>query len=315
MTTVAEIAERALRRLGVAVVPVAERPELNTKVAPGDIATNALIELGVIATDEVPASQATVVAVDTIATTALIKLGVIASDETPSTTDLALARAAVTAVHDALVGQGSVEWLSTQITTAVAEEYAALTALHLASSFGKVGDPQALAVMEGRIAAVSRVQRAHNLALSKVQQVQASLASQANVTWDNTGVPTAIAEEYTRLTAMQLASSFGVKVDPQMLAVWEARARRLAMILAGPGSAEDAVQAVHDDLVARGVARWTVWDIPPAAELPIEMLAANRLAALFEKQANPNDELLARRSLAQITALESSGERVRADYF
>jgi hypothetical protein len=315
MATVAQLAERALRRLGVAVVPVADRPALNTKVAPGDIATNALIELGVIATDEVPTEHAVVVAVDTIATTALTKLGVIASDETPSTTDLALARAAVTAVHDALVAQGSVEWLSTAITTAVAEEYAGLAVLHLASSFGKTGDPQMLPLLEGRIAAVSRVQRAYNLALSKVTQVQASIASQANVTWDNTGVPTAIAEEYTRLTAMQLASSFGKQVDPQMLAVFEARARRMAMILAGPASAEDAVQAVHDDLAARGLARWTTFDIPPGADLPYEMLAANRLAPLFDKQADPNDELLARRSLVQIVALGTSGERVRASYF
>ena len=70
--SVATIAERALRRLGVAIVPVADRPALNTRVAPEDIANGALIELGVIAVDKVPATQASVIPFDTIATTALV---------------------------------------------------------------------------------------------------------------------------------------------------------------------------------------------------------------------------------------------------
>ena len=89
-------------------------------------------------------------------------------------------------------------------------------------------------MLEGRIAAVSRVIRAQSLALSKLTQVQASLVSQANISWDNLGIPTAVAEEYTRLTAMALASSFGKEVDPKMVAVMEARVRRMAAVLAGP---------------------------------------------------------------------------------
>jgi hypothetical protein len=304
-----------LRRLGVAVVPVADRPALNTAVSPASIATNALIELGIIATGQVPLTQATVVTSDAIATLALVKLGVIAADETPSTSDMTLAQNAVAAVHANLVAQGNVDWTSDAITSAVSEEYAALTALHLASSFGRPADPAMLPVMEQRIATVARLIRAQTLALTKVQEVQASLASQANVSWDNTGIPTAVAEEYTRLTAMALASSFGKQVDPQMLAVWEARVRRMAQILEAPNSANDAVQAVHDALVARGLARWSVYDIAPAAELPYEMLAANRLAPLFDKQPDPNADLLASRTLAQIIALGSSGERTQAEYF
>lgn len=313
--SVATIAERALRRLGVAVVPVADRPALNTRVAPDAIATGALIELGVVAADKVPPSQAAIVPLDTIATLALTKLGVIASDETPATTDMTIAQAAVTAVHNSLVGQAIVSWTSAQITTAVSEEYAGLTAAHLASSFGKASDPAIVPMLEARIAAVSRVIRAQALALSKLAQVQASLVSQASVSWDNTGVPMAVAEEYTRLTAMALAASFGKQVDPQMLPLFEARVRRMAQVLAAPESAENAVQAVHDDLVARGLARWSVFDLPVASELPYEMLAANRLAALFDKQADPNDEALARRSLLQIIALGTTYEPMRADFF
>ena len=312
---VSTIAERALRRLGVSIAPPDARPALNTRVAPGDIATAALIELGVIATGKVPPAQAAIVAVDTIATLALTKLGVIASDETPSTTDLALARAAVDAVHNSLVAQGSVDWTSAQITASVSEEYAGLTAAHLASSFGKASDPALVPMLEGRIETVSKVMRAQSLALGKVTQVQASLVSQAMVTWDNNGIPTAVAEEYTRLVAMALAPSFGKQIDPAALPILEARVRRMAQILAAPESAEDAVMAVHNVLVSRGLARWSVFDVPVAAEMPYEMLAANRLAPLFDKEANAGEEALATRTLFQIIALPTSGETMRADYF
>jgi len=312
---VSTIAERSLRRLGISIVPVADRPALNTRVSPGDIATAALIDLGVIATDTVPTSQASIVPLDTVATTGLIKLGVIASDETPSATDLTLARDAVTAVHNALVGQGSVDWTTAAITTAVSEEYAGLTAAHLAPSFGRASDPALVPLLEGRIRTVSKVKRAYNQALAAVTQVQASLVSQANVGWDNNGIPTAVATEYTTLVAATLASSFGQKTDPAQTEIMEKRVRRMAQILAAPESAEAAVQSVHDVLVARGLARWSVFDIPVACEISYEMLAANRLAPLFDMKANPNDEVLATRTLMQIIALPTSGEIMRAVYF
>src|SRR3982751_6770786 len=48
---------------------------------------------------------------------------------------------------------------------------------------------------------------------------------------NNTGIPTAVAEEYTRFHAMALASSFGEQADPQLLAVVESRVRRMAQIM------------------------------------------------------------------------------------
>jgi hypothetical protein len=315
MATVAQLAERVLRRLGVAIVPVADRPALNTRIAPGDIATNALIQLGVIAVDKPPLSQAVVVTTDAIATLALTKLGVIASDETPIASDMTLARDAVAAVHANQVAQGHADWTATAITNAVSEEYAGLTAQHLASAFSKTADLQAVAIMEARIAAVARTSRAYNLALAKVSEVQASLISQGVIPWDNQGIPTAVAEEYTRLVAMSLAASFGQQADPKMLAVCEARVKRASQIMRAPEDAQEAVMSVHDALVARGLARWTVFDIPAAAEMPYELLAANRLARLYEQPADPGAEALATRQLAQIVQLDSSGERVRVEYF
>jgi hypothetical protein len=116
--SIGTIAQQALRRLGVRVVPLDDSPTLTETitaahiatqalvelgifnvydasqpmetVAPAEVATAALVELGVLNSDETPAALGTVPQA-TIATAALTELGVIASDETPSTTDQALA--------------------------------------------------------------------------------------------------------------------------------------------------------------------------------------------------------------------------------
>jgi len=313
--SVSAIAERALRRLNVRVVPLDDSPTMTQMVPAQIIANGVLVELGVIATDEVPPSQAAVVLVDAIATTALIKLGVIASDETPSATDLTLSRNAVNAVHAALVAQGSVEWTSSQISTAVSEEYAGLTAFHIASSFGKASDPAIVPLLEGRIAQVSRVQRAYALALSKVVLVHAALDAQATVWWTGDAVPLAFAEEYTKLAAAYAASSFGKAVDPAVVAMLEGRVRKGAAVLASHDIAVEAVMAVHTHLVARGMARWTSQDIPELAAMPYEMLAAAEMAPKFGQQVDPAEMLLATRQLAIVTALPTSGERVMVEYF
>lgn len=313
--TVSIIAERVLRRLGVSVVPVADRPVVSTRTAPGDIATAALVALGVIATDAVPPSQANNVPVEKIGTLALVRLAVIASDETPAAADLALAIETIASIHANLVATGNADWPLEGITTAVVEEYTGLGALHMSSAFGKAGDMQAAAALEARIANVARIARAYDLALTKVSEVQATLISQGVVSWDNLGIPTALAEEYTRLVAATLASSFGQQIDPKMIAALEARVRRVALIMRAPQDAEEAVMSVHDSMAARGLARWSVFDIHVAAEMPYELLAANRLAALYDRPADPQAEVLAVRQLAQIVALGTSGEPVYGEYY
>jgi hypothetical protein len=203
----------ALRRLGVAVVPVADRPPLATTIPAATLATNALTELGVIA-----------------------------SDETPIASDQALALAKVQAAHDSLVAN-------------------------------------------------------------------------ADVRWTVDAVPQAVSEEYTRLAALHAASSFGKQVDPAMLAMLEGRVRKVAMIIQAPDEASLAVMAVHNDLSARGLVRWTSQDIPDAAGTAYMMLAANLLAPSFGDQADPASAVVATTSLARMIALDSSGERVMAEYF
>ena len=213
MTTPAELGERALRRLGVAVVPVAERPVMT-------VTTTAA----------------------TVATAALVELGVIAADETPATLDQTLAASKVSAVHNALVARGLVSWPSTLIPQYVAEEYIKLTALIMASSFGKQADP---------------------------------------ATWP----------------------------------VLEERVRRAVLVQRAPDQATQAVMSVHQDLAARGKVRWTVFDIPVHVEDPYVMLAAYSLAPEFGMKPSQDDAKIAEVSLNRYISLPSSGERVPVEYF
>jgi hypothetical protein len=154
------------------------------------------------------------------------------------------------------------------------------------------------------------------LALDKVASVHAALDAQAMVWWDATAVPRAFVEEYTKLAAAQMASSFGKVVDPANVALFEGRVRRGAMGIASHDIAVEGVMAVHTDLVGKGIARWSSNDIPEMAAMPYEMLAAYELAPKFPPaEQKPADVVQAMRTLFTITALPTSGERVVAEYF
>jgi uncharacterized membrane-anchored protein YjiN (DUF445 family) len=117
------------------------------------------------------------------------------------------------------------------------------------------------------------------------------------------------------LSAIYLGSSFGKPTDPSRVGDLEQRIRRVAAILLAPQTAEDTVQSIHDMLVSTGIARWTVFDIPSAAELLYELLAANRMAPLFDKRVDPNAEMLAMQQLHKLIALPTTGATVQAVYF
>jgi hypothetical protein len=87
------------------------------------------------------------------------------------------------------------------------------------------------------------------------------------------------------------------------------------MVLSADDQAQQAVMDVHNDLVARGLARWTSWDIPEAVSESYVVLAADMLGPLFGAQTDRADAAAAKRSLYQYIALPSSGERVPAEYF
>jgi hypothetical protein len=211
--SIGTIAQKALRRLGVRVAPVDDSPTL---------------------TEMVP--------VATIATMALVELGVIASDETPIPSDQALMVDKVASVHAALDAQGVV-W------------------------------------------------------------------------WPSGSVPRAFTEEYVKLSAAMAGSSFGKAIDPAMVSLLEARVRKGAMVLSADTKAQEAAQAIHDDFVMRGIARWTSLDIPNPVGEAMEVLTADRLAPLFGGDTDPRDTQAAMVAIYRYVALPSSGETVSVAYF
>jgi hypothetical protein len=153
------------------------------------------------------------------------------------------------------------------------------------------------------------------LALDKVASVHAALDAQGVVWWDGTAIPRAFTEEYVKLTAAQMASSFGKAVDPANVAMLEARVRKGAMVISADDNANQAVQAVHDDLAMRGIARWSVFDIPDAVGTSYVTLAADALAPMFGMKTDPKDAAQAMIAIFRYVALPTSGERVSAEYF
>jgi hypothetical protein len=153
------------------------------------------------------------------------------------------------------------------------------------------------------------------LMLDKVASVHAALDAQGVVWWPSGSVPRAFTEEYTKLTAAMAGSSFGKAIDPAMVALLEARVRKGVMVLSADTNAQEAVQAVHDDLVMRGIARWTSLDIPNALSDPYATLAADALAPLFGGDTDSNDTRDAMVAIYRYVALPSSGETVSTAYF
>lgn len=153
------------------------------------------------------------------------------------------------------------------------------------------------------------------LALDKVKSVHAALDAQGVVWWGADAAPRGFAEEYTKLTASAMASSFGRQADPKIVEYLEQRVRQGVMEMSAHDVAVEAVMATHNHLVATNVARWSVFDIPSYAEMPYEMLAALSLGPKFDRQVDPQSGAVAMRMLLQAIALPTSGESVRVEYF
>jgi len=184
--TIAQLGERALRRLGVAVVPVADRPALSVVIPAATLATGALVELGVVA-----------------------------ADETPAATDAALALAKLAAAHDALVAQGVVSWTLDTVPQCVAEEMTKLAASLMASSFGKPSDPAIHAMLEARVRKVALIMGAPALASDAVLGVHQDLTALGLARWSVFDIPVAVESPYVILAANDLAPQFGQKADPR----------------------------------------------------------------------------------------------------
>jgi hypothetical protein len=184
--SVSTIAQQSLRRLGVRIVPLDDSPTLTEMVAAATIATAALVELGVIA-----------------------------SDETPSPTDQALMVDKVASVHAALDAQGVVWWDGTAMPRAFTEEYTKLAAAQAASSFGKAVDPAMVALLEARVKKGAAVLSSDDNANQAVLAVHNDLAMRGIARWSSLDIPEPVGEAYTILAADRLAPLFGMDTDPK----------------------------------------------------------------------------------------------------
>jgi len=139
---------------------------------------------------------------------ALVELGVIASDETPLASDQALALDKVASVHAALDAQGVVWWDGTAVPRAFTEELVKLVAAQASSSFGKASDPAALALLEGRIRRGAMVIASHDIAVEAVMAVHTDLVGRGIARWSSNDIPDMAALPYEMLAAYNLAPKF-----------------------------------------------------------------------------------------------------------
>jgi hypothetical protein len=204
---IATLGERALRRLGVVVVASADRPSMTTIVPAATIATGALIDLTVIA-----------------------------SDETPSAADQAFALGNVGAAHDSMVAQAFVSWDIGHIPLAVADEYTSLTSWISAPAFGKPQPPLTeRAALEARVKRASLVMGSLDIAMGEVMTVHYALVATGRARWSSFDIPLAAEDVYVDLAAANMAPLFGVKAD--LIDRAEAY-RQLARIISLPSSGE-----------------------------------------------------------------------------
>ena len=271
-----------------------------TVVTVTDIAAKALQVVGVVVPAASEPATSVTIPVATLATNALIALAVIASDETPPTLDQALAVAKVSAVHDALVDQGICSWVSTAIPQAVSEDYVTLAALHLASAFGKTADPAQQPVLEARIRKIALIMQAQAIAEQRVSSIHDGLVDAGFASWSISTIPQAVFEDYVTIASASLAPVFGVQADGALVAPARAHVARVAIVLQAETIAEGRVAAIHDGLVAQGVCSWSSATIPQAVYDEYVTLTALYLAPLFEQKGDP----------AQIPVLEARIRRV-----
>lgn len=222
----------------------------------------------------------------------------------------------VNAVHHSLEAQGLASWGVNAIPLAFRQEYTQLTVAMASATFGKPADPAVVAAAEARIRAAFQVTTIDQaFLLDKAKSVHASLDAQGLVWWSGEAVPRAFAEEYIKLTVAFAAMAQNKPVDSNGIALLEARVRRGVMVLSSDSNAAQAVQDVHDDYVARGIARWSSFDIPEPVAAAYLLLATFRAAPLFDKPQNPMDLRQGELAIARYVALPSSGERMVAQYF
>lgn len=297
--TIADLGARVLRRLGVAVVAVADRPAAGAVVSITDIAARALRDVGInpIAAAEQPASGGIITATE-IANRVLRDLGInpISAASLPAfTTTITAAEIASRALRSVGVNPVAAASQAAADASPVSVSEIATRALERLEVIAADETPATLDLA----AATEKVAAAHE-----------ALNAFGLVTWALTAIPARAAEHYVILTTQLLAPTFGRPGDMQLYAAAQEVLRLQALSgPAGQALALAKVNAVQDALAAQGLVAWASTAIPQAHAEDYVALTVATLAPVFGK---PVDGAMVAATEARLRRAVLSGARGQA---
>ena len=226
----------------------------------------------------------------------------------------ALAVAKVRGVHEMLNALGLVTWPVTAVPAAYADDYANLAALELAPVMGRdPGDTdKEMAAVVARLERAGFVRDVTARAVDRVRSAYDQLNAMGVVDFDISAIPASMVDAMADLVTASLKPASDVKDLQDTFK----RVRLIAMSgPAGAKLAEQKVRSVHASLDARGMVRWSLYDLPDYAEEPYVLIAASWLAPEVDVKPDPTWEARAERDIRRYTTVRTQYEPVQASYF
>ena len=318
--TVAQLAARALRKLGIAIVGDAQRPSAGPISSVLDVASRVMRELGVPVADadrpgaepfvtksDIASRSLRMVGIDPavlgvanyntgsvfnwrdVGRQSLLKLGVISPEEPGTPEDIENSEGRVINVHNQLAEMDYVTWTLYAIPSAYVEHYVTMTCNLLGPQYGKPLAPEAFITAQETIRRIALSgARGQAFAEAKMVSVHEGLNAAGLVAWNVNHVPAAHAEDYAAMVATLLGPLFDHLQDAASRGVdqteWttaEARIRKAAVIRGSYERAQGRVQAVQAELNALGLVSWDADHIPAAASDALASMAAMQMGPEF----------------------------------
>lgn len=213
MTTLAELAPRVLRKLGVNILSQSDLPSLTKTLTSAELATQVLQKLGVVAAGE--AAQAD---------------------------DLALAQSKIDQVHGLLVRSNLISWATSACPIGYASPVVLMATVLTGPEFGV---PVADGTWERAKAEVRMISMggaaAEALALEKLQSVHSSLGARERTRWIAADIPDYAQEPIITMAAYLLAPEFELQMSPAAWVAAEGEIWRAIEV----SSAGDTIKAVY----------------------------------------------------------------------
>lgn len=286
--TQAELAAQALRAVGIS--PIAQSDVIEpvlTTYGQAYLAQNALKLLGVNLVEQQanPGADGSLFTVANIGNMALVQLGIIASDQTASSQDTALATQYAGAFQAEMVQLNYVRWTASTIPMLAANLYMIAVAALLGPAFEK---PFQAAEYAGAVAQIKQLaianSSAQQFAYDNIGLVHQTLLGKNMVSWDLNSIPDPVAQYYILLAAQNMATTFGQTFDPAAYNGAMAGIRRYCLSGAyGQAIAEEKIQQVHEVLNSRNINAWTISTVPEAAAEAYVAMAAFLLEPEVQK--------------------------------